>query len=195
MHEPRTPAPNPHACSDNACVLQPAGWARVGTNGGCKCLTEGLAPTERRRVRQGVRWLAALAGADGGQRWGGFEVLLAGLHPATRMVVLAPAPRMPRGDLDAARVAITQAAGELGLTLAVVTIPAGATPHVSTVRTQELGFLLEAAVGLLQGMEWGGVGRCLRCGGEQPQHRRYCPLESLLTKAQALEVDSDPVPF
>jgi hypothetical protein len=191
--ETREVRSNPYACSDNACALQPVGWARVGTNGGCRCLLGDIGA--RVRVRQGVRWLAALAGSAEGQRWGGFDVLLEGLHPDTRMVVLAPAVGVPRSSLEPARQAVTQAAGEAGLTLAVVTIPSGATPHVSTLRSQHLGALLETAVGLLEGMEWGGVGRCLRCGGAQPKHKQYCPLESMLARAKALEVDSDSVPF
>ena len=92
MHEPRTPAPNPHACSDNACVLQPAGWARVGTNGGCKCLTEGVAPPERVVVCETLAAMSILRHTDAVSIFP--EPLLG--HPETRgIVAVEHAPLRP----------------------------------------------------------------------------------------------------
>ncbi len=52
---------NPHRCSDGSCVLavqrQPMGQH---TNGGCRCLIS----VDRLRLREGIRWLAELAGRE-----------------------------------------------------------------------------------------------------------------------------------
>lgn len=55
---------NPYRCSDGGCVLNVPG-APTGqhTNGGCKCLHHD-SPETRRRVHQGIRWLASRAAPD-----------------------------------------------------------------------------------------------------------------------------------
>ena len=60
-------AQNPFVCSDGACVLLiPGVYRGMHTNAGCRCLAECRDPNERARVRNGIRWLAEVAGGDPG---------------------------------------------------------------------------------------------------------------------------------
>lgn len=53
---------NPHACGAARCILRPQGAPVVVGPPSCRCLDEHLPPSDRVRVREGVRWLAGWAG-------------------------------------------------------------------------------------------------------------------------------------
>lgn len=133
----------------------------------------------------------ALAGLGARAISEGTRILVIGSALGTRLGM-----HPPEGVVEAARARLEREVNAAGLRVAVVALPPGLVPHVSTQASQDLARIGEGLLAQLAPLEWSGRNRrtdagawvptCPRCGGLKPTHRPACPLQRAVTDARAL---------